>query len=90
MVTLKKNMWTSDIEILDKTKPLLFLGDHHGNWGDLFHIITSKKIENCYLISVGDSGIGFKPNQEQVKNINELQNEFSEYKEFKKPIPEKF
>lgn len=69
-------MWTSDIEILDKTKPLIFLGDHHGNWGDLFYIITSKNIENCYLISVGDSGIGFKPNQEQVKYINELNDRF--------------
>ena len=32
---------------LNKNKPLLFLGDHHGEWNFVFDIIISKKIENC-------------------------------------------
>ena len=44
---------TFSIKILNKNKPLLFLGDHHGEWDFVFDIIKTKKIENCYIICVG-------------------------------------
>lgn len=69
-------MWTSDIKILDKNKPLIFVGDHHGNWRELFWIIQQKKINNCYLISVGDSGIGFKNKKAQDDEIDQLNEKF--------------
>ncbi len=56
-------------------KPILFLGDHHGEWTDLFLIIKHKNIENCNIISVGDLGIGFKSTKEKehslCKNLND-------------------
>jgi Icc-related predicted phosphoesterase len=63
-------------KILNKNKPLLFLGDHHGKWSYLLDIIDDKKISDCYLISVGDSGIGFTNKENQERNINWLNEEF--------------
>jgi DNA repair exonuclease SbcCD nuclease subunit len=67
-----------NMKTLNKDKPILFLGDHHGAWSQLLDIIETKKIKDCYLISVGDSGIGFTSWENQVR-INERLNE-----EFKK------
>jgi hypothetical protein len=67
-----------NMKTLNKNKPLLFLGDHHGEWSYLIDIIDNKQISNCYLISVGDSGIGFTDNATQIKNANYLNYEFKE------------
>jgi Icc-related predicted phosphoesterase len=68
-----------NIKILNKNKPLLFLGDHHGNWGMLFEIIKDKNIENCTLISVGDLGIGFHFKKEfEYKSSEKLSEKFKE------------
>jgi hypothetical protein len=68
-----------NIKILNKNKPLLFLGDHHGNWGMLFEIIKDKNIENCTLISVGDLGIGFHFKKEfEYKSCEKLSDKFKE------------
>lgn len=45
-------------------KPVYILGDLHGYFGTLLHIIDEKGIENCHLICVGDLGIGFKYNSD--------------------------
>jgi len=44
---------------LNDNKPLIFLGDNHGAWNQIFSIADYKKIENCHIISVGDLGVGF-------------------------------
>jgi hypothetical protein len=62
--------------MLNSEKLLLFVGDHHGDWDRLFTVINNTKIENCYLISVGDSGIGFKPKKAQLEEITRLNNKF--------------
>jgi predicted phosphodiesterase len=67
-----------NMKTLNKDKPILFLGDHHGAWLQLFDILDAKKISDCYLISVGDSGIGFTDNENQKKMINYLDYEFKE------------
>lgn len=61
---------------MDDTKPIFYIGDHHGDWKQLFWFANRLKLENCYLISVGDSGIGFRPKNEQIENINVLNNKF--------------
>ena len=61
---------------LNKDKPIFYVGDHHGDWSQLFWYIERGKLENCYLISVGDSGIGFKPKKSQLSDINKLNKEF--------------
>jgi len=67
------------MKILDKNKPIFYVGDHHGNWGQLFWFTDRLKIENCYLISVGDSGIGFKPQKEQLIDIKQLNKKFKKH-----------
>jgi len=64
------------IKVLDNKKPLLFLGDHHGAWLQLFDIIEDNKISDCQIISVGDSGIGFTGKKNQIDKIDRLNNEF--------------
>ena len=64
------------MKTLDKNKPIFYVGDHHGDWNQLGWFINRSKIENCYLISVGDSGIGFKPKKEQLSDINQLNKKF--------------
>ena len=64
------------MNILDKNKPIFYVGDHHGDWSQLFCSIDRLKLENCYLISVGDSGIGFKRKKEQMSNIKLVNKEF--------------
>lgn len=44
-------------------KPVLLIGDIHGAFGRLKNLIHHQGIENCYLICVGDLGIGFKNTQ---------------------------
>lgn len=44
-------------------KPVLFIGDIHGAFNRLKDLIHKQGIENCYLICVGDLGIGFKRTQ---------------------------
>ena len=67
-----------NMKTLDKNRPILFLGDHHGAWLQLSDILDAKKISDCYLISVGDSGIGFT-NKDKQQRINEkLNNKFKD------------
>jgi hypothetical protein len=66
------------MKTLDKDKPILFLGDHHGEWSYLLDILDTKKIGECYLISVGDSGIGFTDKENQERNNKWLNLEFKE------------
>jgi UDP-2,3-diacylglucosamine pyrophosphatase LpxH len=67
---------SGEIKILDKEKPILFLGDHHGQWDFVFDIIETKKIENCYIICVGDGGEGFISKEKQLRQFDILNNRF--------------
>jgi len=62
-----------NIKILDKNKQLLFLGDNHGNWNDLLYEVESGNISDANIISVGDLGVGFRPNRdlEQYQSLYE-------------------
>lgn len=62
--------------ILDKNKPLVFLGDHHGDWRELFFRIQMLKLKDCYIVSVGDCGIGFESRERQIKQVKMLNEEF--------------
>lgn len=62
--------------ILDKNKPLVFLGDHHGDWRELFFRIQMLKLKDCYIVSVGDCGIGFESRERQIKQVKMLNEKF--------------
>lgn len=47
------------MKFFDSKKPIIFLGDNHGDWNNLFHIIRYKEIKDSIIISVGDLGVGF-------------------------------
>lgn len=70
---------TFSVKNLNKNKPLLFLGDHHGKWDFVFDIIKTKKIENCYIICVGDGGEGFISKDKQLRQFDILNNRFKKY-----------
>ncbi len=57
-------------------KPVYVLGDVHGKWEELFSIINANKISGCYLICVGDLGVGFKDNYSKEIRCLEIANEF--------------
>ena len=64
---------------LNDELPIIFLGDHHGAWNELFYLIDKNKIKDCHIISVGDLGIGFKSKKEYEYSLSEkLNNEFKE------------
>ena len=44
---------------LDGDRPILYFGDNHGRWDDLFFQIKTKNISDVNIISVGDLGVGF-------------------------------
>jgi hypothetical protein len=69
---------TNPLLFLNSNKPLLFLGDHHGAWSQLLDIIDTKKISNCYLVSVGDSGIGFSHRKKQERINEQLNTKFKD------------
>lgn len=52
---------------LDITKPLILLGDNHGAWSELLHLIEKNKMRDCYIISVGDLGVGFNPGRDLIQ-----------------------
>ena len=58
-------------------KPILFLGDIHGNWNRLLYDIGQKGISDVHIISVGDLGIGFNPTRD-IHNCALLSEEFKE------------
>lgn len=62
---------------LDGNKPIIFLGDNHGNWNDIFFKIKTKKISNINIISVGDLGIGFYPSRD-MSTCDLLNKQFKE------------
>jgi DNA repair exonuclease SbcCD nuclease subunit len=61
---------------LDKTKPIVFLGDHHGVWWELLWELENKKIRDCYVVSVGDCGIGFVDKKTELSRIQTLNDDF--------------
>lgn len=74
------------MKTLDPDKPIVLLGDNHGNWGELFYLLDKKSINNCYLISVGDCGIGFFNKKREIENFKKLNSFFSEKKIYFKAI----
>ena len=69
------------MKTLNEKNSLIFLGDTHGAWNSVLHSIDVKKIDNAYLISVGDLGIGFEPSKEhRDKLYNGLNSFFKEKK----------
>jgi hypothetical protein len=57
-------------------KPLLFLGDNHGEWEILFQLLDHKKVESCTLIHLGDDEIGYRNNTEEEELCQNLNKEF--------------
>lgn len=58
--------------------PIVFLGDHHGEWAVLLNELDKINLENCFLISVGDCGIGFGSRQYNLQLFEKLNKEFKQ------------
>lgn len=57
-------------------KPIYIIGDIHGKVDALQQIIDEKDITDCFLICVGDFGIGFKQNR--IKELRAIEH-FNKY-----------
>jgi hypothetical protein len=66
--------------------PLIFVGDHHGQYQDIIDIADRFKLTDCYLIHVGDGGEGFIANKKQTKEFEKLNKQFEERKIWYKSI----
>lgn len=66
---------------MTENKPIYIVGDVHGKFRNLIQYIHEKSIDNCYLICVGDLGIGFnysfKGEIEACKTFNEFLKELN-------------
>jgi hypothetical protein len=59
-------------------KPIYIIGDIHGKFANLKERIKQLDIHDCYLICVGDLGIGFQYDESRERYICELFNGFLE------------
>jgi len=59
-----------------KQQKVLILGDVHGEWEKLFSLINRYDIKDCYLICVGDLGIGFANSHSKEIRTLEIANTF--------------
>lgn len=66
------------MKTLDNNLPIYFLGDHHGAWTQLTEIIDFNKLTDCYIISVGDLGMGFALKQKEYERHEKLNKFFAE------------
>lgn len=57
-------------------KPVYLIGDVHGKFEQLMYFIKDYGIKDCYLICVGDLGIGFKNNYQKERRAIDIYNEF--------------
>ena len=64
------------MKTIDKNKPIIFLGDIHGNWERLLFNIDVRNISDVNIISVGDLGVGFRKND--LKNYKSLDKKFKQ------------
>ena len=56
--------------------PTYICGDLHSEWDALFRKLNYLKIENCYLIHVGDGGVGFLPEAKQMRQFEHHNDRF--------------
>lgn len=56
--------------------PVMVCGDLHSEWEALFRKLDYLELKDCYLLHVGDIGIGFKSPDKQNKEIEFLNNRF--------------
>jgi len=54
---------------------ILMLGDIHGNWNKLINTIKSKKISDCAIIQVGDFGVGYRTEYNELIHLKNLDKE---------------
>lgn len=60
-------------------KPVYIIGDIHGAFGRLKQKVSDLNLNSCYLICVGDLGIGFNYSGEsEVRSCNNLNQFFAE------------
>lgn len=59
-------------------RPIYIIGDIHRNFGTLIDIIEKRDLRDCYLICVGDLGIGFQYGSEgELNGIIQMESIFS-------------
>lgn len=53
-------------------KPVIFLGDIHGNYNNIVEYILRRNISDVIIYQVGDFGIGFNKQENEINRLNDL------------------
>ena len=62
------------------------MGDNHGAYNDVMHLVKHNDIKDSYLIHVGDGGEGFLSSEKQLRQFNVLNDFFKSRNVFYKSI----
>lgn len=57
--------------------PIYIWGDTHGKWSQMFAKIKEYDISNCHILHVGDIGIGFSEEADEIKEFMLLNDYFA-------------
>ena len=49
---------------------ILYLGDIHSDFDIIIKYIKSNNLKDCFIIQVGDFGVGFKPFDDEIKSLS--------------------
>jgi len=61
------------MQILIQELPTYVWGDTHGNWNFIKSCIDDKQMSDCNIIQVGDFGMGYKKDQNEIlQELNEV------------------
>lgn len=74
-VSIAENVKTPIEQLVFEDRPVYFIGDIHGFWNLMFNRINNYDLHDCYLISVGDTGIGFCSSFEEEMNLITILND---------------
>lgn len=60
------------------SKPVYLIGDCHGKFWDIVTKVKALDLRNCYLICVGDFGVGFTSHALDIESCEQLNELFKE------------
>jgi UDP-2,3-diacylglucosamine pyrophosphatase LpxH len=63
---------------LSSNKELFILGDHHGDYDKLFHILEHPSFKGVHIIHVGDGGEGFLKPKAQINSFEIINQKFKD------------
>jgi DNA repair exonuclease SbcCD nuclease subunit len=58
---------------------MLFIGDTHGNWGNILWQVKQKGIKDTIIYHVGDIGVGFTTYENEMRTLEHYNEQFKKF-----------